>query len=65
MTTTSGRYKERRVNGLIWDRYPSGTGTSQTEGVSIPREKRMNGLLTHVRENSYDVKLLMSCKIGR
>jgi hypothetical protein len=57
MTTIYGRYKERRVNGLIWDRSPSGASIFQTEGAYTPREERMNGLLAHVRENGCEVRL--------
>jgi len=39
MTITSGRYKERRVNGLIWDRYSSGASMSQTKSTSSERGK--------------------------
>jgi len=35
MTTICGRYKERRVNGLIWDRSPSGASTFQTEACIL------------------------------
>jgi hypothetical protein len=58
MNITSGRYKERRVNGLIWDKYSSGASTCQTEGASTPREESMNAHLAQVRENGCDVRLI-------
>jgi hypothetical protein len=51
MTTTDGRYKERRVNGLIWDKYPSDASTYQIEGASTSREESVNGHLTFWRDS--------------
>jgi len=64
MTTTFGRYKERRVNGLIWDRYLVGVGNCQTESTYTPREESRNGHCAHVRENGERMITILSFPEG-
>ncbi len=46
MTNTDVRYIERRVSGLIWDKYLADASTYQIEGASTPIGGSVNGHLT-------------------